>query len=219
MKSAARRNVIVIVFAFLFGTVYLHGQCPNTGETKVTKPKQGTGYYFFKFIGDSSFHYFLDGKKFSFNDQDNPGKTYIFIDDMAYEPILVTRSDVAEYVKSSKELDILSAQAKHQQDYFKKADPSMVITDYGPSFRKNPDGSDGRLFYLWKKESAPGKEPATQYLCSTLVKDGVVILSVMLTKPSVSEDEAFRQIEKYTSHFDVMSSDLCAKVLSAPSAP
>ena len=219
MKCADWRKFVLFSSLLFLGTVYLGGQCPNTGQTKVTKHSKGTGFNFFRLIGDSSFHYFLEGKTFSFNDKDNPGKTYVLIDDMAYEPILVARSDLAEYVKSSKELDILSAQAKHQQDYFKKNDPSMVITDYGPSFRKNPDGSDGRLFYLWKKESAPGKEPATQYLCSTLVKDGIVVLSIMLIKPSVSEADAFHQIEEYTSHFDVMSSDLCAKVLAAPSAP
>jgi hypothetical protein len=36
-------------------------------------------------MGDSSFRYFLDGKTFSFNEKDDPGKTFIFIDDIAYE--------------------------------------------------------------------------------------------------------------------------------------
>jgi len=35
------------------------------------------------FMGESSFRYFLDGKTFSFNDKDDPGKTIIFIDDIA----------------------------------------------------------------------------------------------------------------------------------------
>jgi hypothetical protein len=91
------------------------------------------------------------------------GKIFIFIDDVAYESILVERADLAEYVKSSKEIDILHAQAKHLQDYFKANVPSMVITDYGPSSRKKPDGSEDRLFYLWKKENPLGKQAATQY--------------------------------------------------------
>lgn len=201
------------------GTVNLHTQCPDTGQTKVIKPNQGTGYYFYRFMGDSSFVYYLDGKTFSFNDKGDPGRTLTFIDNMAYESIVVERADLAKYVKSSNAVDVLRAQAKHEQDYFKKLDPSMVITDYGPSARKNPDGSDDRLFYLWKKENPPGKDAATQYVVSTLIKDGVVVLSLMPTKASVSEDDFFLQIQKYTSHFDLLSSDQCAKVLSMPTAP
>ena len=215
----AWRMFFLFSFVFFLGTVCLHSQCPNNGQTKVIKPDQGTGYYFYRFMGDSSFRYFLDGKTFSFNDKDHPTRIFIFIDDIAYESILVERADVAEYVKSSKTIDILRAQAEHHQNYFKGADPSMVITDYGPSSRKNPDGSEDRLFYLWKKESPPGKTAATQYLCSTLIKDGVVVLSIMPLKASVSEDDVFLQIQKYTSHFDLLSSKQCAQVLSMPSAP
>jgi hypothetical protein len=205
--------------ALFLGATNLPGQCPNTAQTTVIKPHQGTGYYFYRYLGDSSFVYFLDGKTFSFNEKDDPGKTFIFIDDFAYESILVDRAALAKYVQSSNPIDVLRAQAKHQQDYFKRAVPSIVITDYGPSARKNPDGSDDRLFYLWKKESPPGSKAATQYLVSTLIKDGVVVLSIMPSKPSVSEDDLFLQIQKYTSHFDLLSSDRCAKVLSAPAAP
>jgi hypothetical protein len=213
-------RVFLLFSSVLFlGTVSLHSQCPNTGQTKVIKPNQGSGYYFYRFMGDSSFRYFLDGKKFSFNDKDDPGKTFIFIDDVAYESILVERAYLAEYVKSSKEIDILRAQAKHMQDYFKANVPSIIITDYGPSSRKKPDGSEDRLFYLWKKENPPGKEAATQYLCSTLIKNGVVVLSFMPLKASVSEDDVWLQIQTYTSHFDLLSSDQCAQVLSMPSAP
>lgn len=215
---SAWRTFFLFSSALLLASVYLHAQCPNTGETKVIKPNQGTGYYFYRFMGDSSFRYFLDGKTFSFNDKGDPGRTFIFIDDMAYESILVERADFAEYVKSSKDIDVLRAQAKHEQDYFKKLDPSMVITDLGPASRKNPDGSDDRLFYLWKKENPPGKKVATQYMLSTLIKDRVVVLSLMPTRASVSEDDYFLQIQKYTSHFDLISSDQCAKVLSAPTA-
>ena len=81
--------MFLLVYSFLFfGTVCLHSQCPNNGQTKVIKPDQSTGYYFYKFRGDSSFRYFLDGKTFSFNDKDDPGKTIIFIDNMAYESIV-----------------------------------------------------------------------------------------------------------------------------------
>jgi hypothetical protein len=216
---SAWRTFFLFSFVLLLGAVYLHSQCPDTGQTKVIKPSQGTGYHFYRFRGDSSFRYFLDGKTFSFNDKADSGKTFIFIDDIAYESILVERGDLAEYIKSSKTIDVLRAQAKHQQDYFKGVDPSMVITDYGPASRKNPDGSEDRLFYLWKKENPPGKEAATQYLCSTLIKDGVVVLSLMPTKASVSKDDVFLQIDKYTSHFDLLSGSQCAQVLSMPSAP
>jgi hypothetical protein len=216
---SAWRALFLFSSFLLLGTLSLHSQCPATGQTKVIKPDLGTGYHFYRFMGDSSFRYFLDGKTFSFNDKADPGKTFIFIDDMAYESILVERADLAEYVKSSKAIDILRAQAKREQGYFKKLDPSIVITDYGPSVRKDPDGSDDRLFYLWKKENPAGKKVATQYLCSTLIKDGVVVLSLMPTKASVSEDDFWLQIQTYTSHFDVLSSDQCKLVLSMPSAP
>src|SRR5208337_3465284 len=115
--------------------------------------------------------------------------------------------------------DILLAEAKQHQDYFKSVVPPTVITDFGISpGEKNPDGSEGRAFYLWKKENPPGKEAATQYLCSTLVKNGVVVLSIMLIKPSVSEDDVFRQLREYTSHFDTSSGEQCAQVLSMPTA-
>jgi hypothetical protein len=218
-SPSAWRIFVLFSFVLLVGTLDIHSQCPDTGQTKVIKPSQGTGYDFYRFMGDSSFRYFLDGKTFSFNDKDDPGKTFIFIDDISYESILVERADLAEYVKSSGTIDILRAQAKHEQDYFKKADPSMVITDYGPAPRKNPDGSEDRLFYLWEKENPRGREAATQYLCSTLIKGGVVVLSVMPLKASVSEDDVFLQIQKYTSHFDLLSSDQCRQVRSMPSAP
>lgn len=213
--------LIVFMFssAIVTASIGLHAQCPNTGETKVTTRREGTGYYFFKFLGDSSFFYFLDGKTFSFNDKDDPGKTFVFIDNFAYESTFVDREYLSTLVKSSKPLDILRAQAKHQQAYFKSAVPSIVITDYGPSARKNPDGSDDRLFYLWKKDSAPGTPAAPQYLVSTLVKDGVVVLSVMPGNGPVSEEDLFLQVEKYTSHFGLLSDIQCAEVLSAPAAP
>ncbi len=213
------RLSVLLSCVLTINVVSLNGQCPNTGETKVIRPAQGTGYRFYKFIGDSSFVYFLDGKTFSFNDKDDRGKTIAFIDNFAYESTFVENADLSKYSKSSEPMDILRAQAKQQQDYFKKLVPSMKITDYGPSARKNPDGSDDRLFYLWKKESPPGSEAATQYLVSTPVKDGVIVLSVMLLNASTPEDEVFLQIQKYTSKFDLLSGDRCAKVLSMPIAP
>ena len=173
------------------------------------------------FMGDSSFRYFLDGKTFSFNDKDDPGKTIIFIDDMAYESIVKDkdRDDIKKYIKGSKAEDILLAEAKQQQDYVKSIVPSIVITDLGLSPGNDSDGSEGRAFYLWKKESPPGKEAATQYFCSTVVNNGVVVLSIMLIKPSVSEDDVFRQLREYTSHFNSLSGEKCAQVLATPSAP
>ena len=203
----------------MLGPVYLRSQCPDNGQTKVIKPNQGTGYYFYRFLGDSSFRYFLDGKTFSYNDKDVPGKTIILVDNMAYESIVKDkdRDDIKKYIKGSKAEDILLAEAKQQQDYIKSFAPSIVITDFGIApGEKNPDGSEGRAFYLWKKENPPGKEAAIQYFCSTVVKDGVVILSIMLIKPSVSEEDVFRQLRAYTSHFDTLSGDRCAKVLSMP---
>lgn len=201
--------------------VYLHSQCPDNGQTKVIKPNEGTGYYFNVFMGDSSFVYFLDGKTFSFNDKDDPGKTIIFIDDMAYESIVKDkdRDDIKKYSKGSKDEDILLAEAKQQQEYVRSLVPSIVITDFGVSAgEKNPDGSEGRAFYLWKKENPPGKQAATQYFCSTVVNDEVVVLSIMLIKPSVSEEDVFRQLREYTSHFDTLSGEQCAQVLAMPTA-
>ena len=212
------RMLFPILFVLFLGAVCLQAQCPDNGQTKVFNSKHGTGYYFYKFMGDSSFRYFLDGKTFSYNDKDDPGRTIIFIDDMAYELTLEDRADFAEYIKGSKPQDILLAQAKYEQDHYKKLVPSVVITDYGPPSNAN-DGSNDRPFYLWKKENPPGKEVATQYLVSTLIKDRVILLSIMLLKPSVSEDDVFRQLENYTGHFDLISSDQCASVLSMPSKP
>ncbi|HEY4382490.1 MAG TPA: hypothetical protein VGN01_19230 [Acidobacteriaceae bacterium] len=212
--------VSFLIFSFLsFGDDYLSSQCPNSGETKVLQPKQGTGYNFFEFRGDSSFRYFLDGKTFSLNTKDDPGKTFVFIDKMIYEPLLIEATQLKEYTQSSKPIDILHAQAKHEQEYFKTANPPMQITDYGPASRKNSDGSDGRLFYLWKKEGGSGKQPVTQYLVSTLIKDGVFVMSFMTTDDSLSQDDMLRQIQSYTSHFDLLSNQQCAQVLAAPSAP
>jgi hypothetical protein len=215
-SAVAWQVLLQFCCALLFSSQMVHAQCPNTGETKVIKPRKGSGYFFFKFLGDGSYSYFLDGNTFSMNDKDDPAASFIFIDDFAFEPTLVDRTELAKYATSGKTEDVLRAQAKHQQDYFKSVDPSMVITDYGPSARPNPDGSLGRLFYLWKKESAPGAKPATQYVVSTLVKDGVAVLSLMPSKSPVSEKAFFAQIEKYTSHFDVLTAEQCAKVLAAP---
>jgi hypothetical protein len=217
---SACRMVFLVCFVLTLGSVYLHSQCPDNGQTKVIKPNEGTGFYFYRFLGDSSFRYFLDGKTFSFNDKDDPGRTILFIGDIAYESIVKNRDMFKKYIKGSKAEDILRAEARQHQEYFKSAVPSTVITDFGIApAEKNPDGTEGRAFYLWKKESAPGKEPATQYLCSTVVKDGVVVLSIMLVKAPVSEDDVFRQLREYTSHFDTLSGDKCAQVLAMPNAP
>lgn len=218
-KRNLRSALAVMTSLLLVCGIELDAQCPNTGETKVIKPRQGTGYYFYKFIGGASYVYFLDGKTFRFNDKDDPGKLLILIDDFAYEPILFNGADLAKYVHSKAESEILRDQAKHEQEYFKKTVPSMAITDYGPSARKNADGSDGRLFYLWKKENSPGDKETRQYLVSTVVNGQVVVLSFMPLKTSVSEDEVFQQIQTYTSRFDVVAADRCALVLSAPTAP
>ena len=217
-SASTYRMVFLVSFVLMLSPVCLHSQCPDNGQTKVIKPNKGTGYYFYVFMGDSSFRYFLDGKTFSFNDKDDPDKTVIFIDDMAYESI-VKDKDRGD-IKGSKAEDILLAEAKQHQEHFKSLVPSIVITDLGISpGEKNPDGSEGRAFYLWKKEDPTVKEGATQYLCSTVVKNGVVVLSIMLIKPSVSEDDVFRQLRAYTSHFDTLSGEKCAQVLGAPSAP
>jgi hypothetical protein len=220
-SASGWRMVLLVSFMLMLGPAYLHSQCPDNGQTKVIKPDKGTGYYFYMFLGDSSFRYFLDGKTFSFNDKDDPGKTIIFIDNMAYESIVKDkdRDDIKKYIKGSKAEDLLLAEAKQQQDHVKSIVPSVVITDFGISSGNDPDGSEGRAFYLWKKENPPGKEAATQYFCSTVVKNGVVVLSIMLIKPSVSEDDVFRQLREYTSHFDLLSSEKCKQVLSMPSAP
>src|SRR5207244_11854907 len=75
--------------------------------------------------------------------------------------------------------------------------PSMVITDFGISSDKNPDGSEGRAFYLWKKDNPPGKAAATQYFCSTVVKNGVVALSIMLIDRKSTRLNSSHQIISY----------------------
>ena len=212
VKPTARSFVLLFSLSFV-GAVNLYPQCPDTGQSKVFQSKAGKGFYVYEFLGESSFQYFLEGTNFSFNDKDNPGKTYIFVDKMAYEPLLIERAQLQEYTKSSKAIDILAAQAKYEQGYFKRTDPSMSITDYGPASMKNPDGSDGRLFYLWKKESAPGKTAATQYLVSTMINDRLFVMSFMPKEGSIPEDEMMRQIQSYTSHFDLVSGTECAQVL------
>jgi hypothetical protein len=218
LRSTSRIFFLIAVFLGS-GAVSLHSQCPNTGETKVFNSKQGAGFYFYRFQGAGSFRYFLDGKTFSLNDKDDPGKTFLFIDKMVYEPLLLARAEMKDYVKSSKSADILREQAKHSQELFKSADASMVITDYGPAARKGPDGSDDRLFYLWKKVSAPAKTAATQFLVSTVVQDGVFVMSFMSPDASVTDEDLMREVQSYTSHFDLLSSKQCAQALAMPGAP
>jgi hypothetical protein len=217
LLATATRPMVWVCLLGYAGSGVVYSQCPDTGETKVFQSTDATGYYFYKFQGGGSFRYFLEGKKFSLNDKDGaPGKTYLFIDDMAYEPLLIERAQLLEYTKSTNTLDILRAQAKYEQEHFKKIDPSMVIQDYGPTTTKNPDGSDNRMFYLWKKESAPGKTLATQYLASTVVKDGLFVMSFMPVSGKASEDDMITRILNYASHFGAVSSDQCAQVV-APS--
>jgi hypothetical protein len=120
-SASAWRMVFLLSFMLMLGPVYLHPQCPDNGQTKVIKPNEGTGYYFNVFMGESSFRYFLDGKTFSFNDKGDPGKTIIFIDDMAYESIVKDkdRDEIKKYLKGSKDEDILRAEAKQHQEHSK----------------------------------------------------------------------------------------------------
>jgi hypothetical protein len=215
----AWRKFFLCFSILFFSALCSRSQCPNTGETKVIKPDKGTGYYFYRFLGDSSFRYFIDGTTFSFNEKDDPGRTFFFINDIGYESNLIKRRDFADFIKGPKPIDVLRGQAKYEQNYFKSADPSIMITDYEPASTKDPDGSEGRIFYLWKKENPSGKQAATQYLLSTLIKDGVVVLSIFPMKVSISESDVLLQIQKYTSHFDALSSNKCSQVLSMPSAP
>jgi hypothetical protein len=215
---SAWRMLFLLSCALFLGAVCLQAQCPNNGQTKVFNSKQGAGYCFYKFLGDSSFSYFLGGKTFSYNDKDDPGRTFAFIDDMAYELIIEDRADFAKYIKGSKPQDILLAQAKYEQDHYKQIDPSMVITDYGPPSNGNNGGND-RPFYLWKKENPRGKGAATQYLVSTLIKDRVILLSILLSKPTATEDDVFRQLETYTGHFALLSGEQCASALSMQPNP
>ena len=119
--ASACRMVVLVCFILTIGSGHLHSQCPDNGQTKIIKPKEGTGFYFYRFLGDSSFRYFLDGKTFSFNDQDDPGRTIIFIDDIAYESIVKNRDTFKNYIKGSKAEDILRAEAKQHQEFFQSA--------------------------------------------------------------------------------------------------
>jgi hypothetical protein len=214
MRSACRM-LFLIALTVVSGAMGLRAQCPDNGQTKVMKPSKGNGFYFYKFLGDESFRYFLDGKTFSYNNKSDPGRTFIFIDGMAYELMLEDRADFAKYIKGSKPQDILLAQAKYEQDYYRRIVPGVVITDYGPPANAD-DGGDDRPFYLWKKENPPGKEAATQYLVTTLVGNKVVLLSIGVVKPTVLEKDVFHQLEEYTGSFALITGDVCAKVLSAP---
>ena len=214
MKSVPNIYRKLAFILLLAKATNLFAQCPNNGQTKVFNSAHGEGFYFYKFVGDSSFRFFLSGKSFSFNDKGDPGKTFIFIDDLAYEPISFNKEELKKYSDSSKPADVLRAQAKHAQDYFKSVVSSMVITDYGPSVQKNLDGSDGRLFYLWKKENAPGDKSTAQYLVSTMVGEQVAVLSFMAVKAPISEDDMLLRIQTYTSHFALLSGDQCSKALA-----
>ena len=44
--NSARRMLFLFFSAVLIGTTNLHGQCPDSGQTKVFKASQGTGYFF-----------------------------------------------------------------------------------------------------------------------------------------------------------------------------
>ena len=62
-------------------------------------------------------------------------------------------------------------------------------------------------------------EAATQYLVSILVKDRVVLLSIMLNKATASESDVFSQLQKYTGSFALLTSEQCSKALAKSTAP
>jgi hypothetical protein len=48
---SAWRMSFLFSSALFLGTVNLHAQCPDTGQTKVIRPHQGSGYYFLQVYG------------------------------------------------------------------------------------------------------------------------------------------------------------------------
>lgn len=103
----------------------------------------------------------------------------MFMDDVAYESILVERTDLAGCVTSLKAIDMLRAQAKHQHGYFKRADPS--IGDHGLWTGPPTILLAVKTANSLEKGKSCWKKAATQYLCSTLIKDGAVVLSFYLS--------------------------------------
>ena len=54
-SASAWRMTFLLSFMLMLVPVCLHSQCPDSGQTKVIKPNEGTGYYFKVFMGESSF--------------------------------------------------------------------------------------------------------------------------------------------------------------------
>jgi hypothetical protein len=209
-----------LIFKIAFDLLILVGpalcQCPDTGQTKVFKPNSGTGYYFYHFIGQKSFVYFLDGKKFSLADKNESGRDYFFIDNMAFEVVLENKSNFKNLIKATGPQGLLEAQAQFEQNYYRKLLPSVSVTDFGPSWRVDKSGKPDRLFYLWKKQNSGKDQNGLQYLLSTPLDDDVVVLLSVLILKNMTESEVFDQIEQYTGHFDLLSSDECKEVLATP---
>lgn len=191
-------------------------QCPDTGETKVIKPHEGTGYHFYRLIGSKSFHYFLDGGKFSMADKSESGRNYFFIDQMAFEVVLADKADFKKFIQKESPEGLLVAQAKYEQEYFKKRMASVHITDLGSQWRVKKDGSPDRVFHLWKKQNSVNDPEGLQYLLSTPLDGDVVVVLSIVPLQGTTESAVFGQVSKYTSHFELMSSDQCKQLLTSP---
>jgi hypothetical protein len=215
-----KQRLFMVMFRIIVCLLLLAGpalcQCPDTGETRVIKPNEGTGYYFYHFNGSKSFRYYLDGKKFNLADKTESGRNFFFIDNMGFEVTLVNRSEFKELIKSSGIQGLLAAQAKYEQDNMRKLLPSIFITDLGFQWRMDQKGKRDRLFHLWKKQKSDKDSTGLQYLLTTPLDDNTVVILSMLILNDIAESEVFEQVGKYTSHFDLLSRDQCKVVLGMP---
>jgi hypothetical protein len=205
-----------MILLLICASVTLASQCPDTGETKVIKPNEGTGYYFYRLIGIHSFQYFLDGKEFSFNSKDDPERTYTFIDKMAFEVVLVNKASFGKFIKKDTHQGILEAQAKYEQAYFKKIFKKVRITSLGEYWRPDAKGNPERLFLFWKKDSPSKSGTATQYLLSTMLDDDVVVVLSIIPLAGSTEADVFEQAKNYTGHFDLLTAEQYSRLPSAP---
>jgi hypothetical protein len=184
-------------------------QCPDTGETKVIKPHTGSGYWFYRLIGNHSFKYFLDGSSFNMNDRDSPGKTYFFIDKLGFEVMLIHRDSFMDSKLAPSPKDVLLAQAKYEQAYFKENMPEVQITNIGFKYSKDTLSKPSKPFYLWKQFKSKNGPNSSQFLLSTMLDNFVVVVLSILPLKGSTEIDALHQVDTFVNHFDHLSSNEC----------
>jgi hypothetical protein len=132
----------------------------------------------------------------------------IKVDNLAHEIVVVKIADFLKTQKAGDDSDILTAQAKYEQAYFKSHDSTFVITDFGFNHRAASEDFPSRTYFLWKKENAPDKPWGVQYLCATVVNDKVVVISIIPLNQE-AEMTILTHIKHIAGSFDILSSELC----------